>query len=94
MKNPRVHDVPLTASEAIRGFINDIQQTHFTSTPAQVYKVSAAKDEGTQRPDSQLVRCILDPATKPAQPHKKREIISGGVNEIPNERRGTPGRRL
>ena len=41
-----------------------------------------------------LVRCIPDPATKPARPHKKREIISEGVNEIPNERRGTPGRRL
>lgn len=44
--------------------------------------------------DLRLVRCIPNPATKPARPHKKREIISGGVNEIPNERRGTPGRRL
>jgi len=48
------------------------------------------------REDRELVRCIPDSATRPAEKMsgKKREIISGGVNEIPNERRGTLGRRL
>lgn len=67
--------------------------------PARGYpRVSAACSTvgatDSEKETPRLVRCIPDSTTKLAESGKKREIISGGVNEIPNERRGTPGRRL
>lgn len=68
--------------------------THFARFVCTYGGISERTSCSRERTPRRLVRCIPDSATKLAASGKKREIISGGVNEIPNERRGTPGRRL